>query len=154
MSGMGSPYLAEVCLGFLQNGKHPAWSRVAGLARRAGRHADQDAVAIDERELLRDRDDDGNRPLGRALGVPEELPRLKGLEVVVGASPILGDRARDGKASAGAEAEPKVQQGDDRAPGEPGRFSIRHRGLSLAGLSYTTILFHPEGSQLQLSARH
>ena len=66
-----------VHLGLLQDGEHAGWRRMAGLAGRAGRDADQDAVAIDEDKLPRDRDVDGDRPLGRTLGMPEELPGLE-----------------------------------------------------------------------------
>ena len=122
-----------VGLGLLQNREDAGRRAVTRLARRGGRNADQDAVAVDERELLRDRDDDGDRPFGRPLGVPGELPRLKRLEVI--ASRVLGDRARDRNRLTGAEAEPQAQQSDDRAPGEPDTFSKRHGSLSLAGLS-------------------
>src|SRR4029079_3902496 len=48
-------------LGLVEEGEHAGRRRMARLAGRAGGDADQDAVAIDEDELLRDRDDDGNR---------------------------------------------------------------------------------------------
>jgi hypothetical protein len=78
-------------LGLLQDRKHPGWRAVTRFARRAGGDADQDAVAVNEHELLRHRDDDGHGPLGRPLGVPIELPRLKSFEVVAGRLAVLGE---------------------------------------------------------------
>ena len=144
--GHGFPVFDRgVGLGLIQNREHAGRRAVTRLARRGGRNADQDAVAVDERELLRDRDDDGDRPLGRPLGVPGELPRLKRLEVI--ASRILGDRARDGNGLTGAEAEPQAQQSDDRA-----RVSRASSRSSMAIFRWrdrvlATILFQPAESQ-------
>jgi hypothetical protein len=55
----------------------PAGVRMARLAGQAGGDADQDAVSTNEDELLRDRDDDGDRPFRCAPWVPDELTGLE-----------------------------------------------------------------------------
>src|SRR5436190_10653208 len=67
----------HMSLEFLQNGENADRRGMAGLARRAGRNADQDAVAVDEYELLGNGDDDGDGPGRRQLRAPDELARLK-----------------------------------------------------------------------------
>ena len=81
-----------VHLGLVEDGEHAGRRRMARLAGRDGRGADQDAVAIDEDELLRDRDDDGDRTFRRALRVPDELTRLETAEVAVEVRRTLGQR--------------------------------------------------------------
>jgi len=74
-----------VHLGLLQDGEDACGRRMARLAGRAGRNADQDAVAVDEGKLLRNRHDDGDRALWRALRMPDELPRLETGVIWIGA---------------------------------------------------------------------
>jgi hypothetical protein len=90
----------SVHLGLVEDGEDAGRRRMSRLAGGAGRHADQDAVAKDEDELPRDQDDDGDRPLWRARGMPDELPRLEAGEVWIGARCALRLRA----------ASPRVEQ--------------------------------------------
>ena len=61
----------------LQDREHAGRRRMAGFAGRTGRDRNADAIAIDMHQLIGQRDDDGDRPLGRTLGMPGELSRLQ-----------------------------------------------------------------------------
>ena len=91
---------------------------MARLAGRAGGDADQDAVAIDEDELLRDRDDDGNRTFRGAFRGPDELAGLETAEVAVKVQSPLGQRQRDGTAPDGEQPHAGAQKGDGRPSAE------------------------------------